>query len=73
MKEKFDRTKPHRNIGDIEIFENQTPEEKKLGILRTKENLKGIPINPELRETLNGILDDALEGLEQQKSSGIQR
>ena len=42
MKEKFDRTKPHRNIADLEMFKNKTPEERKLEIIRTKENIKGI-------------------------------
>ena len=73
MKEKFDRTKPHRNIADLEMLKNQTPEERKLGIIRTKENIKGIPMKPELRETLNGILDNALEDLEQQDISSIHR
>ena len=73
MKEKFDRTKPHRNIADLEMLKNQTPEERKLGIIRTKENIKGIPMKPELRETLNGILDKALEDLEQQDTSSIHR
>lgn len=73
MKEKFDRTKPHRNIADLEMFKNQTPEERKLGIIRTKENIKGIPMKPELRETINGILDNALEDLEQQDTSSIHR
>ena len=73
MKEKFDRTKPHRNIADLEMLKNQTPEERKLGIIRTKENIKGIPMKPELRETLNGILDNALEDLEHQDTSSIHR
>ena len=71
MKEKFDRTKPHRNIADLEIFKNKTPEERKLGIIRTKENIKGISMKPELRETLNGVLDNTLEDLEQLDTSSI--
>ena len=71
MKEKFDRTKPHRNIADLERLKNQTPEERKLGIVRTKENIKGISMKPELRETLNGVLDNALEDLEQLDTSSI--
>ena len=73
MKEVFDRTKPQRPITDLERYKNKTPEERKLGIIRTKENIKGIPMKPELRETLNGILDNALEDLEQQDTSSIHR
>ena len=73
MKEVFDRTKPHRPITDLERYKNKTPEERKLGIIRTKENIKGIPVKPELRETLNGILDNALKDLEQKDISGGHR
>lgn len=66
MKEKFDRNKPHVNIGEIGKNPNETPEERIARIKSTKQKIAGAPIDPSLKEGLNAILDKSLEDLEQQ-------
>lgn len=66
MKEKFDRNLPHVNIGEIGKNPNETVEEKKLRINRTKQKIEGILMDSVLKEELNAILDKSLEDLEQQ-------
>ncbi len=79
MREKFDRTKPHMNIADIGMDKNLSPEEVKLKLMRQKETMKAIPMDPKAREAWYALIDDSQQVLEQQaieqqeKSSGPRR
>ena len=47
MKEKFDRSVPHRKITDIKRLSDITDEEKKANIIRTLTNISNIPMRHE--------------------------
>ena len=74
MKEKFDRTKPHANIGELFNNLDETLEEKRLRIERTKTNIASIPIvlpapsfRISLRIAINNIIENSLEEIRKQE------
>ena len=68
MKEKFDRSVPHRKITDIKRLSDITDEEKRANIIRTLTNISNIPIRNEgVKEAMQDKLLDSL--IELNKSS----
>ena len=68
MKEKFDRSVPHRKITDIKRLSDITAEEKRANIIRTLTNISNIPIRNEgVKEAMQDKLLDSL--IELNKSS----
>lgn len=68
MKEKFDRSVPHRKITDIKRLSDITDEEKKANIIRTLTNISNIPMrHEEVKEAMQDKLLDSL--IELNKSS----
>lgn len=63
MKEKFDRSVPHRKITDIKRLSDITDEEKRANIIRTLTNISNIPIRNEgVKEAIeNKLLDSLIE------------
>lgn len=63
MKEKFDRSVPHRKITDIKRFKDITDEEKRANIIRTLTNISNIPIRNEgVKDAIeNKLLDSLIE------------
>ena len=61
MKEKFDRSVPHRKITDIKSLSDITDEEKRANIIRTLTNISNIPIRHEgVKEAMQDNLLDSL-------------
>ncbi len=61
MKEKFDRSVPHRKITDIKSLSDITDEEKRANIIRTLTNISNIPIrHEEVKEAMQDKLLDSL-------------
>ena len=67
MKEKFDRSKPHKNIGEIGVNPNETTEEKIARINNTKLKLQGAPIDSVVKDGMISILDKSLKELQDQE------
>lgn len=61
MKEKFDRSVPHRKITDIKSLSDITDEEKRANIIRTLTNISNIPIRHE--EVKDAMQDKLLDSL----------
>lgn len=63
MKEKFDRSVPHRKITDIKRLSDITDEEKRANIIRTLTNISNIPMRHEgVKEAIeNKLLDSLIE------------
>ncbi len=63
MKEKFDRSVPHRKITDIKRLSDITDEEKRANIIRTLTNISNIPMRHEgVKDAIeNKLLDSLIE------------